>query len=43
MLELCVRVLVTGNEGYLGSVVVPRLIDAGHEVLGLDAGWFRRM
>ncbi|HEX5993669.1 MAG TPA: SDR family oxidoreductase [Jiangellales bacterium] len=36
------RVLVTGNEGYLGSVIVPRLIDAGHDVLGLDLGWFRR-
>jgi nucleoside-diphosphate-sugar epimerase len=38
----CVRVLVTGNEGYLGSVLVPRLIDAGHEVVGLDVGLFRR-
>lgn len=36
------RVLVTGNEGYLGSVVVPRLIGAGHDVVGLDVGWFRR-
>jgi nucleoside-diphosphate-sugar epimerase len=34
------RVLVTGHEGYLGSVLVPRLTDAGHEVVGLDAGYF---
>jgi len=34
------RVLVTGHEGYLGSVLVPRLIDAGHEVVGLDTGLF---
>lgn len=34
------RVLVTGHEGYLGCVLVPRLIAAGHEVIGLDAGFF---
>lgn len=34
------RVLVTGHEGYLGSVLVPRLSAAGHEVVGLDTGLF---
>ncbi len=34
------RVLVTGHEGYLGSVLVTRLIEAGHHVIGLDAGFF---
>jgi nucleoside-diphosphate-sugar epimerase len=34
------RVLVTGHEGYLGSVLVPRLTAAGHEVVGLDTGLF---
>jgi nucleoside-diphosphate-sugar epimerase len=34
------RVLVTGHEGYLGSVLVPRLVEAGHEVVGLDTGLF---
>ncbi|HKT04778.1 MAG TPA: SDR family oxidoreductase [Rugosimonospora sp.] len=34
------RVVVTGHEGYLGSVVVPRLVAAGHEVIGLDTGLF---
>ena len=34
------RVLVTGHEGYLGSVLVPRLAAAGHEVIGLDTGLF---
>ena len=34
------RVLVTGHQGYIGSVLVPRLIRAGHEVVGMDAGWF---
>lgn len=30
------RVLVSGHHGYIGSVVVPALLDAGHEVVGLD-------
>lgn len=34
------RVLVTGNQGYIGPVVVSRLLEAGHEVIGLDAGLF---
>jgi nucleoside-diphosphate-sugar epimerase len=34
------RVLVTGHEGYLGSVLVPRFLAAGHEVVGLDTGLF---
>lgn len=34
------RVLVTGDRGYIGSVLVPTLQRAGHEVVGLDAGWY---
>jgi nucleoside-diphosphate-sugar epimerase len=34
------RVLVTGHNGYLGSVLVPLLRAAGHEVIGLDTGYF---
>jgi nucleoside-diphosphate-sugar epimerase len=34
------RVLVTGHSGYIGSVLVPRLQRAGHEVVGLDSGLF---
>jgi nucleoside-diphosphate-sugar epimerase len=30
------RVLVTGHNGYIGSVLVPMLVRAGHEVTGLD-------
>lgn len=30
------RVLVTGHNGYLGTVMVPRLKAAGHDVHGLD-------
>ncbi len=34
------RVLVTGHRGYVGSVMVPMLLEAGHDVVGLDAGWY---
>lgn len=33
------KVLVTGDRGYLGSVLVPMLRRAGHDVLGVDSGW----
>jgi nucleoside-diphosphate-sugar epimerase len=35
-----VKVLVTGDRGYIGAVLVPVLQSAGHEVVGLDAGWY---
>lgn len=34
------RVLVTGHHGYIGSGLVPMLLDAGHDVVGLDAFFF---
>src|ERR687898_2611806 len=34
------RVLVAGDRGYLGAVVVPFLRQVGHDVVGLDAGWY---
>jgi nucleoside-diphosphate-sugar epimerase len=35
-----VRTLVTGHNGYIGSVLVPMLEHAGHEVIGLDSDIF---
>lgn len=35
------KVLVTGHQGYIGSVMVPMLISAGHEVAGYDSGLYR--
>jgi len=34
------RVLVTGACGYKGSVLVPKLLARGHDVVGLDIMWF---
>ena len=34
------RVLVDGDRGYIGAILVPLLMRAGHEVEGLDAGWY---
>ena len=34
------KLLVTGHDGYIGSVLTPMARSAGHEVTGLDAFWF---
>ena len=34
------KVLVTGNEGYIGSVLTNKLEQLGHEVVGLDIGYY---
>jgi len=34
------RVLVTGSSGYIGSVMVPLLGKAGHDVVGLDTDFY---
>ncbi len=36
------RVLVTGHLGYIGTVLVPLLLDRGHLVYGLDSDLYRR-
>lgn len=35
------RVLLTGGEGYIGSVLASMLLEAGHEVLVYDTGYHR--
>jgi nucleoside-diphosphate-sugar epimerase len=34
------RVLVTGHDGYIGTVLVPLFQAAGHDIVGLDSGLF---
>jgi nucleoside-diphosphate-sugar epimerase len=36
------RVLVTGHLGYIGTVLTPMLVAAGHEVVGLDSNLYSR-
>ncbi len=36
------RVLVTGNLGYIGTVLTPMLIEADHDVVGLDSDLYKR-
>jgi nucleoside-diphosphate-sugar epimerase len=35
------KVLVTGTEGYIGVWLAPLLLQRGHEVVGLDTGFYR--
>lgn len=35
------RVLLTGSDGYLGRITAPTLAARGHEVVGVDTGFYR--
>ena len=35
------RLLLTGHRGYIGAVLTPMLLDAGHTVVGLDSDLYR--
>jgi nucleoside-diphosphate-sugar epimerase len=35
------KILVTGTEGYLGALVAPLLMGRGHEVIGVDTGFYK--
>lgn len=36
-----VRVLVTGADGYIGSVLCPLFVERGYDVVGLDTGFYQ--
>src|SRR5438067_9175138 len=40
-IDIIARMLVTGTEGYLGSLLAPELIRQGYEVIGLDTGFYK--
>lgn len=40
-LEINMKVLVTGSDGYIGTVLVQELLKKGFEVVGLDTGFYR--
>jgi nucleoside-diphosphate-sugar epimerase len=35
------KILVTGTEGYIGSLLAPILMQHGHEVIGVDTGFYK--
>ena len=35
------KILVTGSDGYIGALLAPMLLERGHQVLGLDTGFYR--
>ena len=35
------KVLVTGTEGYLGCLLPPLLMERGHEIIGVDTGFYK--
>lgn len=35
------KILITGTEGYLGSLLAPILMEKGHEVIGVDTGFYK--
>jgi nucleoside-diphosphate-sugar epimerase len=41
LLNNTMKVFVTGNDGYLGSLLVPELVRHGYEVIGLDTGYYK--
>src|SRR6267142_2337892 len=36
------KILLTGSRGYIGTVMAPMMVAAGHEVVGLDTDLYRR-
>jgi nucleoside-diphosphate-sugar epimerase len=36
------KVMVTGADGYIGAVLGPYLLERGHDVVGLDTGYYRQ-
>ena len=35
------KILVTGTDGYLGCLLAPELLGDGHDVTGVDTGFYK--
>jgi nucleoside-diphosphate-sugar epimerase len=35
------KIVITGTEGYLGSLLAPLLLEQGHDVLAIDTGYYK--
>lgn len=35
------KILVTGTEGYIGSLLTPMLMQQGHEIIAVDTGYYK--
>ena len=35
------KILVTGTDGYLGCLLAPELLADGHDVIGVDTGYYK--
>jgi nucleoside-diphosphate-sugar epimerase len=35
------KICVTGSDGYLGSLLAPELVRRGHDVVGIDCGYYK--
>lgn len=35
------RIVITGTEGYLGSLLTPLLLEQGHDILAIDTGYYK--
>lgn len=36
------RIFLTGADGYIGAIMGPKLVEEGHDVTGVDTGYYRR-
>ena len=36
------RILVTGHKGYIGTIMIPMLIESGYDVVGLDSDLYEQ-
>ena len=34
------KILITGGSGFKGSVLIPKLLEDGHDIISIDTNWF---